>query len=89
MIHDMQNEAVLKGLKRKAEKITLDVAPGKMVKKNKHCRASKAKWTADEVGILSFVLLLSLFPLFFFPPLSTPLVHHLILHHRTRSLPEQ
>jgi hypothetical protein len=50
MHHDLQNEAVLKGLKRKADKLTLDVSPGKMVKKNKHCRASKAKWTADEVA---------------------------------------
>jgi len=59
MIHDMQNEAVLKGLKRKAEKITLDVSPGKMVKKNKHCRASKAKWTADEDEILTRAVVLN------------------------------
>jgi hypothetical protein len=59
MIHDMQNEAVLKGLKRKSEKITLDVSPGKMVKKNKHCRASKAKWTADEDEILTRAVVLN------------------------------
>jgi len=59
MIHDMQNEAVLKGLKRKTEKISLDVSPGKMVKKNKHCRASKAKWTADEDEVLTRAVVLN------------------------------
>jgi len=59
MIHDLQNEAVLKSLKRKADKITLDVSPGKMVKKNKHCRASKAKWTADEDEILTRAVVLN------------------------------
>jgi hypothetical protein len=57
MLHDMQNEAVIKGLKRKQDKIQLDVSPGKMVKKNKHCRASKAKWTADEVSKAFFVFI--------------------------------
>lgn len=56
--HDLQNEVVLKGLKRKADKLTLD-APGKMVKKNKHCRASKAKWTADEDEILTRAVVLN------------------------------
>lgn len=51
MMHDMHNDALLKGLKRKADKLTL--TPGKLVKKNKHCRASKAKWTADEDEILT------------------------------------
>jgi hypothetical protein len=59
MHHDLQNEAVLKGLKRKADKLTLDVSPGKMVKKNKHCRASKAKWTADEDEILTRAVVLN------------------------------
>lgn len=59
MHHDLQNEAVLKGLKRKADKITLDTSPGKMVKKNKHCRASKAKWTADEDEILTRAVVLN------------------------------
>jgi hypothetical protein len=58
MHHDLQSEAVLKSLKRKADKITLD-APGKMVKKNKHCRASKAKWTADEDEILTRAVVLN------------------------------
>jgi len=53
MHHDLQPEVVLKGLKRKADKITLDGPQGKMVKKNKHCRASKAKWTAEEDDILT------------------------------------
>jgi len=57
--HDMQNDAVLKGLKRKADKLTIDVSPGKMVKKNKHCRASKAKWTADEDEILTRAVVLN------------------------------
>jgi len=59
--HDMQNDVVLKGLnKRKAEKLTIDVSsPGKMVKKNKHCRASKAKWTADEDEILTRAVVLN------------------------------
>lgn len=55
MLHEMQNDAVLKGLKRKADKLTIDVSPGKMVKKNKHCRASKAKWTADEVSEFNYL----------------------------------
>lgn len=54
-----QNDAVLKGLKRKSDKLTLDVSPGKMVKKNKHCRASKAKWTADEDEILTRAVVLN------------------------------
>lgn len=58
-MHDLQNEAVLKGLKRKADKLTLDVSPGKMVKKNKHCRASKAKWTAEEDEILTRAVVLN------------------------------
>jgi hypothetical protein len=58
MHHDLQTEVVLKGLKRKADKITLDT-PGKMVKKNKHCRASKAKWTADEDEILTRAVVLN------------------------------
>lgn len=53
MHHDLHTDVVLKGLKRKAEnKLTIDV-PGKAIKKNKHCRASKAKWTADEDEILT------------------------------------
>lgn len=60
MLHEMQNDAVLKGLKRKADnKLTIDVSPGKMVKKNKHCRASKAKWTADEDEILTRAVVLN------------------------------
>jgi len=59
MHHDLQNEAVLKGLKRKADKLMLDTSPGKMVKKNKHCRASKAKWTADEDEILTRAVVLN------------------------------
>jgi len=52
MHHDLHTDVVLKGLKRKADKLALD-SPGKAIKKNKHCRASKAKWTADEDEILT------------------------------------
>lgn len=52
MHHDLHADVVLKGLKRKADKLALD-APGKAIKKNKHCRASKAKWTTDEDEILT------------------------------------
>jgi len=37
-----------RGLKRKADKLDT-----KFVKKNKHCRASKAKWTAEEDEVLT------------------------------------
>jgi len=59
MLQDMQNDAVLKGLKRKSDKLSIEVSPGKMVKKNKHCRASKAKWTADEDEILTRAVVLN------------------------------
>lgn len=59
MHHDLQSDAVLKGLKRKADKMPLDASPGKMIKKNKHCRASKAKWTADEDEILTRAVVLN------------------------------
>lgn len=53
MLHNIPNGV---SLKRKTD---LDVSPGKMVKKNKHCRASKAKWTADEDEILTRAVVLN------------------------------
>jgi len=51
--HDLHDDVNMKGLKRKADKLALEHPSSKMIKKNKHCRASKAKWTADEDEILT------------------------------------
>jgi len=46
-------------MKRKAEKLEKTMETNKVMKKNKHCRASKAKWTAEEDEILTRAVMMS------------------------------